>query len=323
MTKFISKNLYAIFISVLVFSIGVLLGRYTKEPQVIKNKVLRESGYKYINPVLLCNTDNQQEYNHDTELSDKLFDYVKKNSSNNISVYYLSLTNGYWASINENGSYSPASMLKIPTVVDALKYSEANPNFVSKEIYFEGLLDEDKKQNFKPLKSIQAGEFYTFNELIDYIIKYSDNNALTLLTKNINSRSLNELYADLNISIPKNTIDFMNVKTFSLFLRILYNSTYLSRENSEKVLKLMTESDFSIGLRNSLPKEIEVASKFGEQKIIDTGGKLIKNELHECGIVYQKDNPYILCVMTSGASFESLSVNISDISKIVFDHVNN
>ncbi|MFZ2569058.1 MAG: serine hydrolase [Minisyncoccia bacterium] len=323
MLEYTKKNLYIIVTIFAIFFIGLFLGRYTKQSQVIKNRVLRESGYKYINPILLCNTDNQQSYNHDNELSGKLSNYVEKNKENDISIYYLSLTNGYWASINENVSYSPASMLKVPTVVDAMKFSETHPEILLKQLYYEGSVDYNKPEYFRSKESIQPGRYYTIKELFEYIIRYSDNNALTLLLENINSRSLDEIYKDLNITIPENNVDFMNTRTYSLFLRILYNSTYLNREDSEKILKIMTESDFYSGLRKQIPKEIEIASKFGEREIHDTSGNTLKKELHECGIIYKKDDPYVLCVMTSGNNLNSLSTNISDISKIVFNYVNN
>lgn len=301
--------------------IGVIIGRITKEPEIIKNKVLRQGGYTYINPILLCNIDNQQSYNENTSLTKKISDYVKKSPENNISVYYLALTGGTWAGLNENVQFSPASMLKVPTVVDTLKYVELNPGALSRQIYYDGSFDDNRAEYFKPQKWIEAGKSYSLDDLITYTIAYSDNNALRLIHDNVSPSALASLYKDLSINIPENTIDFMSTKTYTLFLRVLYNSTYLNREMSEKILKLMTTPDFPQGLQAGIPDSVEVAQKFGERQVFDTSGKLIKRELHDCGIVYKDNKPYIICVMTSGMDFTSLSNNIKDISQIVYDNI--
>lgn len=300
--------------------VAFTIGRMTKQDVYIKPKVLREDGFTYIKPILLCNTDNQQKYNEDLQLSKSLSEYVQK-TTNEISVYFLNLSNGEWASINENMTFSPASMLKVPTVVDSLKFAEKNPNTLNKKIYFDGSFDDNKAEYYKPSEYLLPNKYYAMSDLMKYTIENSDNNALKLLHENINPRSLQELYSDLKIEIPQNVIDFMNAKTYSLFLRVLYNSTYLSRESSENVIEMMIKSDFPIGIKSGVPKEIVVADKFGERQINTPSGEVTKRELHDCGIVYAENKNYILCVMTSGKDFSSLAENISEISKLVFGHV--
>lgn len=322
-TLVLHKNkLYFSLICLLCLGVGLVIGRVTKDPLIIRSKVLRESGYTYINPVLLCNTDNQQAYNENKILSKKLISYVNSHTENDISVYFLGLSGGSWASINENETYSPASMLKVQTMVDALKYAESNPNILSKQVYYDGSFDNNKAEYFKPQKSLEAGKYYTIDQLIQYMITYSDNNAAKLLHDNIDSQSLQELYKDLSIEIPQNTIDFMNAKTYALFLRVLYNSTYLNREMSEKALKLMLAPDFPVGLQAGIDPKIEIAQKFGERQIFDTKGNLLKRELHDCGIIYKDKTPYILCVMTRGDDFQKMATSIKDVSKIVYDDLN-
>lgn len=297
----------------------MLVGKYVNEPTIIKNTVLRESGYKYINPILLCNTNNNQKYNEDTELSKKLELYSKQNNKNQISVYFLNLKNGNWASLNGDLNFSPASMMKIPTMVETLKYSEENPGILSEKVYYDGSFDFNQAEEIKPKKYITPGNYYTIEELLNYTVRYSDNNAVQLIHRNIKSYSFQELYKDLNIEIPNNTLDFMSAKTYSMFLRVLYNSTYLTREMSEKAIRLMLNKDsFPNGIRSGVPENIEIAEKFGERRILNTKLETIKKELHDCGIVYASNNPYILCVMTKGMDFDELTKSISDISKIVY-----
>jgi hypothetical protein len=43
------------------------------------------------------------------------------------------------------------------------------------------------------------------------------------------------------------------------------------------------------------------------------------HQLHDCGIVYFPDNPYIICVMTRGDDVNELAPVVAHISKMVYD----
>lgn len=77
----------------------------------------------------------------------------------------------------------------------------------------------------------------------------------------------------------------------------------------------MSQTEFKEGLNRGLPAEITVAHKFGER---DLGQQ---KELHDCGIVYYPNQPYLLCVMTKGADFDDLSETIGEISKLVYNFI--
>ncbi len=322
MKKYLSKipSLPTLLLYGVFFIAGAFFAKVAIPPTIIKATVLREAGYKYINPILLCNTNNGQEYNEDNVLSKQLLNYQSSNQTNDLSVYFLSLVGGGWSSLNENETYSPASMLKVPTVVEALKSAESDPSILSKKIYYDGSFDDNKAEYFKSQQSIQAGQSYSVDELMPYIIDYSDNNALRLLHNALTQSSFDKLYKDLGIEIPANSIDFMSAKTYSLFLRVLYNSTYLTRDDSEKVMKLLLFHDFPQGLEAGVPSSVEVGQKFGERQVINPDGTIVSRELHDCGIIYIPNKPYILCVMTKGQDFTSLSNDIKNVSRLVYNH---
>jgi beta-lactamase class A len=100
-------------------------------------------------------------------------------------------------------------------------------------------------------------------------------------------------------------------------MRILYNASYLEPELSERALTILTEAEFSEGVAKKLPSSVPVAHKFGE-RLLDNEIK----QLHDCGIVYFPQNPYVLCVMTKGQDWEKLAQTIQDVSKMVYDEVN-
>ena len=108
---------------------------------------------------------------------------------------------------------------------------------------------------------------------------------------------------------------------YARFLRILYNSTYLSRDLSEKALELLSSTDFRSGLVGGIPSDINVAHKFGQYS---DGTSTDPIELHDCGIIYFPKNPYLLCIMTRGTTDLSvLETVIKKISSSVYGLVSN
>lgn len=97
-----------------------------------------------------------------------------------------------------------------------------------------------------------------------------------------------------------------------------YNASYLSKEYSQKVLEMLAAADFKLGLAAGVPPGVVVANKFGEREGLPDDQK----QLHDCGIIYFPENPYLLCVMmTQGPNFEYLPTIIKMVSKMVYDEV--
>lgn len=148
------------------------------------------------------------------------------------------------------------------------------------------------------------------------MIANSDNYAMSLLYKCMDTNIYNNVYTDLGLSIKNinNRENFvLTAKQYSLFFTVLYNATYLCNDNSEYAATLLSKSDFKDGLMKQLPKNLKVAHKFGEAGTVDTP------ELSESGIIYLSGNPYLITVMTKGRQLNKLSTIISEISKMVYD----
>ena len=160
------------------------------------------------------------------------------------------------------------------------------------------------------------GKRYTIEELIERMIAYSDNNAMALLHANMDPDYRNKVFEDIGLFDPADAVhDIMSVAEYTSCFRILFNSSYLNRELSERALRYLAESDFSLGILRGVPSGMTVARKFGERAYDNV------KELHDCGIVYYPNAPYLLCIMTKGTDFVGLSESIIDISRIVFAYV--
>lgn len=291
-----------------------------------EDKEIRQSGYTFINPLLECEMDDSDISSKyipfENEAKEHIQDYISKNTKlKDVSVYFRSLNNGPWFGINEEQEFSPASLLKVTLAMAYYKRSESDPGLLEKKILFSDGGLQETYQNLKPSRSLQQGKEYNINELIETMLVYSDNNAMKLLMSEMRSADLNKVYADLGVDFPNvnKPENFMSVKQYASFFRILYNASYLEKNDSEKILKFLSEAEYKSGIVAGVPESIKVSHKFGEREFATADGYV--KQLHDCGIIYYSQQPYLLCVMTRGRDFEDLSEGIRNVSNIVYDMV--
>jgi beta-lactamase class A len=317
--KFINKN--NIIIATLAFVLG-FSGHYLFDHGDSNKSAtpIRESSvdYKYIDPLLVI--DNASEKFKELDpLKKELEKYIaeQKNNQqiNRASIYFRNLNNINWTGVNENDLYSPGSMLKVATLISYLKLANKDPAILEKKHYYN--LKEEGDQYYKPAP-LKPG-YYNNLKLLQQMIVYSDNTAMMLLEEN-NIDEILKVYKELSMPNPVGSSkDFMSPLYYSRLFRLLYNSTYLPRTYSDQALELLTYTQFNEGITKYLPKNIEVAHKFGEQTFTEDG-KVKSRELHDCGIVYYPGNTYLICIMTEGDDFAKLEKVIANISKIAFEY---
>lgn len=315
-----------VFIYIFVLVIGILLGiGLTRLYNPSDNEDLGElrlGGYKYTNPLYECSTNEAYGSKEFIKLQGKLENEINlslgKGPTTHISVYFRDLNKGSWFGINEKEDFSPASLLKIPIMITYFKEAENDPKILKKEIEYNLPLEQrEAKPVIKPADPASIGNKYTVEQLIEKMLIYSDNNSLGLLTKNISRKKIDDVSLDIHIPRASTLNDFMNVKEYSTLFRVLFNSSYLNEFYSEKALQMLTKSDFNEGLRKPIPQSIPIAHKFGERNI---NGSPV-TQLHDCGIVYYPDHPYLACVMTRGTDFKQLEKEIQNVSRIIYDEI--
>lgn len=284
---------------------------------------LRSGGFEFTNPLLDCDKYQASSSTYLADLKNDLQEYIadalEDGKAKHISVYYRNLNNGPWIGIDEHYNYTPASLLKVPIMIAVLKKSEKDTAFLSNIVQYNQVRETSTNPNMVDNKSLKIGNTYSVEELIEYMIIHSDNNATMTLLDMIGDDYLIKVMIDCGVNAENRDLstDCISIKEYSSFFRILYNASYLSREMSEKALKLLSQVSFNKGLPAKLPNEIKVAHKFGERAFTDSDIK----QLHDCGIVYVPGSPYLLCVMTKGNDFDQLVSIIADISELVYNEV--
>jgi beta-lactamase class A len=302
--------------------------REAGETQQIREGSNNPGEYRFINPLLACDVSAKKEIAEfeplKREISSLIENKVYDKDVGNVSVYF-DTRDGRWLGINTSERYFPASLMKVPSMIAVLKAAESDPDLLKKKMRYDGLTDLNAIEHFVPSEGMEPGRSYTVDELLERMIVDSDNNAVPLLIQNIGDRDFEEVLTDLGLSLPAgigdSLIDFMDVKQYARFFRVLYNSTYLNRALSEKALSLLSRSGFPDGLRAGIPKDVAVAQKFGERSFGPEQDRSAQKELHDCGIVYYPEHPYLLCVMTKGGDYAKLAKTIQDVSRRVYSYM--
>lgn len=314
-------------ITALVFIIlGYFLGKSSSSPSIFSER-RHQGSYKFINPLLEC--DSSVNFSQNASLSplktslEKAISELQNNHQLSfVSIYFRDLNNGPWLGINEKEYFSPASLIKLPLAITYFKEAEKNPALLQEPI--EATLSSTiiEKQSILPKLTLSPDQKYTIDELIRRMIVYSDNQAYEILLDHIDNPLLVQTFTDLGIDIsagftnPSGNI--ISVKSYAAFFRVLFNASYLNQEMSEKLLSLLSQVEYKNALvRGVTNPEIIISHKFGERTFETTGEK----QLHDCGIVYYPQKPYLICIMTRGQDLSKLSTAIAELSQVVYNSV--
>ncbi len=312
-SKNYSNKNYIIF--VILFFIIIILSYFN-----FKN-FLCEKSYKFISNQCQDLVIDKKAY---LELKLELEKYIEESKKsgdlNDASVYFRDLNRGPVMGINEHSDFSSASLLKLPIIMTIYKMAESRPEILDFNLVNEG--ENTLTQFFNPDESIKNNVPYSVREVIKYALVYSDNKAISMLNDFIAiegdyENNLQVVFRELGLILPDDLTDRdISTRSYASLYRLLYNSSYLSPEYSEIILETLSQSNFKIGLKAGVPNEIKVSNKFGE-RFLDNG----ERQLHDCGIIYYPNNPYLLCVMTQGDDFDKLTLVIKEISEKFYKEV--
>ncbi len=316
--KKINYTLWFIWNIILIYVCSLAIAQTYEKKQVVSEVHESWSDYEFISPLLECNNDN--EYYNPGPIRKNLENYVRQAvKSDNVSevAYYVRLLNNggtFW--YNEKTKFIPASLVKLPLAISVMR--QIHPTELEKLITITTSAKDIFEWDFYD-DNIKLWQTYSIHTLLSEMLIHSDNNAATWLLEYLNTEKTLQTYERFGLWLVDFTTDNslnMSVKSYASFFRVLYNSSYLTREWSEKLLSLLSNSSFKIGIRSSLPIDITIANKYWVRSLPNW-----EKHIHDCWIIYYTDNPYLLCVMTRWNNEKWQLQVISDISEMVYEDI--
>ncbi|MEI6864130.1 MAG: serine hydrolase [Candidatus Adlerbacteria bacterium] len=317
---------------------GVVLGWYIHAfavpAGVYRGAIVRDdnSGYSLIDPILACDIGPEDAFPElnpiKQAIANTIADDIRAKNARAISVYVRLLKSGKWFVINPDSTYAPASLLKVFIMTSYYKENEDYPGVLNKQLVYQGSENPTDDNPGEVIPHLTSGQTYSVRDIIRQMIVYSDNDAFNTLVNNFDAKTLaafNDIFTDLNIPSPatqsEDKLQFMTVSAYATIFRVLFGATYLTRDDSERALSLLTQAQYKDGIVSGVPASLAVAHKFGVRSIPATATTPAASELHDCGVVYYPNHPYLLCVMTHGKDFAKLQQNLQDISKVTYQQM--
>ena len=249
-----------------------------------------------------------------TPLREELRDLVGERAASSTTLYFEFLNTGGNISINDHLSMLAASLPKLPlAMVVAKKIENGEWTYDSTLVLSESVRDDGSGELYKE----PMGTAFTIEKLLEEMLIHSDNTAYHILLENVADADLLAIEAEIGIEQLGDSQGKTTAKEYSRLYRALYTSSFLTRENSSKILGWLLETDFDKYLASGLPRGTPFANKWGKNTN--------DNVYHDSGIVYIPGRPYILTVMVQGDGSwneDALAQDLMhDISEKVYSYI--
>ncbi|MDO8515754.1 MAG: serine hydrolase [bacterium] len=255
-------------------------------------------------------------------LRDKIFEYLG-DKKENIAFYVEDLNTGAWMGWQERTEFIPASLLKIPVAIGIMK--KVDEGAWTLETAF-NMDSRYKDKSFGSLWQVPDGTPLSIDRLLKEMLQYSDNTAANILMDQLTVKERDDIYYYIGLENPEAPLEQaanrplfrkMTPRNLVTIFRALYNATYLTRQSSQYLATILTETKFDKTLPSEIPPDVKVAHKIANFFVRDPNQP--KN-FHDCGIVYVPEHPYLFCFMTKEMSVDEAMSAIVGIGNITYRH---
>jgi len=227
-----------------------------------------------------------------------------------ISIYFEFLNTGANISINKDADYWPASLLKLPVAMAVTRKIERGEWRWDNELV---VMTSDKDSRFGELHKEPIGTKLSLERLVQEALQRSDNTANFMLVRNLEPAEFQDIYDHLGLEDFMSEEGRISAKKYSVIFRSLYNASYLSESDSQKLLDILSQTPFDEYAGSAIPDGVKFAHKIG---VSDE-----RNAFLDAGIVYVPDRPYILTIMIATNDNEEAKKIMYDISDRVYKYI--
>ncbi len=240
---------------------------------------------------------------------------VLGNNSNSYGVVIKNLATGERYYLNENKSFSAASLYKL--WIMAVAYDQIDcGQLKDTDVLSDSIEDLNNSFGISSGSAELTDGFvsHTVKDALTQMITVSDNYSAYLLTKKVSIQNVADFLSVNGLNNSKiGTISSDPQSTAYdtyLFLDKLYNNELSDKESTDDMIELLKNQKKNSKLPRELPENIIIGHKTGE-----LGGYS-----HDAGIVYTPKGNYIIVVMSYTNDTPSADNNIAEISKGVYNY---
>lgn len=212
--------------------------------------------------------------------------------------FYKNMITGKTISFNENGHYIPASVIKLPILMEIFRLASIGKVDLNSKLLIK---DEDKMPSCGALNSFTGEVLVDIRTLCNLMITISDNTATNVLISYFGTTTLNEGFAAIGLKetrVNRRLFDaeaskrgIQNVITpaeIGMLLEKLYRNEFVNQKVSEEIKEILFRQQIKHKIKEMLPVGTKVASKTGDDDNIS----------NDVGIVYAKQ-PFVVCFISN------------------------
>ena len=205
-------------------------------------------------------------------------------------------------SFNKEKLFPSASLTKVPIMAACFLAADQGRIKLDRNI---ALKPADKLTGSGSLKEMKPGATFSVEELIGLMIYDSDNTAANMLTNLVGIdylKSLFKIFGLKNTTLSRKIADFSSrdkgienyttAEDMAFLLEKIYRKNLISKDASEKCMRIMKLSRTNDRIPKYLPTEITIAHKTG----------LERDVCHDAGIVFTSKGDFIIVVLTKHAN---------------------
>ena len=242
-----------------------------------------------------------------------------------IGFYFEYLPTGIGVGVNDRELFFRASLIKVPTVMSAYELIEQGMLGKGDELIIE---EHHLDKTYGSLWKRGAASKVTVEEAIRLAIIESDNTAYEVLSEKVNDllnadvgkeKDVDDVYDYLDIPTDSDGLtQDITPRNYSSILRSLFFSAFLSYNDSNELLWLLSQSNYTEGIAKPLLGKVQVAHKFGIRNLEPDESLTVHSD---CGVIYYPKRPYLLCVMVGSGDKEITGKYMQEISDIVYKFI--
>lgn len=225
-----------------------------------------------------------------------LANYVSKKPGT-YSLYIKNLFSDEINTYNPTQVYYGASLYKLPFSIGVFKEIESEKISYDTKFYY---LKQDYEGGSGVIQLDNFGSQYTVLELLQNLIKESDNIAYNILNRNSQAANIEAGFLKLGLSKEFYVNNNTSVEEMGKFLENLTKTTYINDVSKSKLYSLLSNTSFD--------DRVHVGLKYNSSFAHKIGNNPDQNSWHDCGIVFNsflKKPAYVVCVMSEDTTWES------------------
>jgi beta-lactamase class A len=231
----------------------------------------------------------------------------------NGGLYFEYLPTGTSIRVGSDDRRIAASLIKLPFAMEAYYAKEKGIIDFNDEI----VITEDMiNDQFGNLYKEGVGTRVSIREALNRMLKDSDNTALKVLAFAVEGKVSPENgpfnFLDAEFQQNEDLTISLTPRAYSSFLKCLYFSCYNTKEDSQEILELLSNTNLNTRIPAGVPDTVTVSHKVGN---------FYNQTQSDCGIVYVPKRNYALCMMVDEPDSETTDTYFADISKMTYDYV--